>query len=818
MRERRTRLGVVLLALALVAPGCGRHVGSGSFAPRRAAAIPTVKSVSPASVAAPPMAKTPILPASMMSMRRPKAVIQPVGFTQLPGGATFVTASPDGSIWVVSSLGAGPDRSIWHYVNGTWTNIPGAATRLAVGPDGTLWAVNSSGGIYAYDGSAWSTIAGGASDISVGADGSVYVISNQGGGPYGRGIWQYTGGSWTQLPGAAVRVAASWDTGENLGNLDPGGVWVVNARDEIYYYMSGYGFMRMQGGVVEISPTKHAGLFALGHTPNADNSYPIYYLDLTSGAWTIQAGAAVSIATNTTNVYAVGSAGGIYTAPVGPPPDTPGTIREFSVGISAKSGLHAIVPGADGNIWFTEPFLFKIAKITTTGAVSEFGSGISQTGALIGGMTAGPDGNMWFTEYYFGFPNPADVNRIDKITPAGFVTEYTAGITANSNAIMIAAGPDGNMWFTESALNQVGKITTSGAATEYSAGISPASGPYYITAGPDGNVWFSEINQSAKKVGKITPAGVVTEYSTGASGMPGPIITGPDGNIWFAGNGITKMTTSGVPTQYLAGTQTDAIAPGPDGNIWFAVNNPSPSIGQMTTDGTLLAQYSTGLSLYAQIVGLAAGADNAMWFTDLHNNHIGRVTIGANPHPSPPPGAGSVVVTPASFSFSNVGAAYSLTASVSQSGFAGPFALSNANAAIATTSILNSTITVTPAGAGSTTLRVTGGSGHFADVPITVTTNGALVASPTSLSFTDVGAAANQSVVVTQGGYAGPFVVSSIDSSVATASVNGNSITVTPVGGGATTMRVTGNGQFVDVPIGVTVSNIIIHSRRRGAR
>jgi hypothetical protein len=172
----------------------------------------------------------------MTSVRIPRSAIQPVGWTQLRGGGIFVAASPDGSVWVLSSIGSGLDRSIWHYVNGSWTNIPGAAMRMSVAPDNVLWVINSAGGIYAYDGSSWSTIAGGASDITVGVDGSVYVISNQGSGTYGRGIWRYTGGSWTQLPGAAVRIAASWDTGTYPGSIAPGGFWVTNALSGIYYF------------------------------------------------------------------------------------------------------------------------------------------------------------------------------------------------------------------------------------------------------------------------------------------------------------------------------------------------------------------------------------------------------------------------------------------------------------------------------------------------------------------------------------------------------------------------------------------------------
>ena len=170
----------ISLGLFLMAAGCAGH---GTHAvPPSGGTIATAVSLSPQSFRPPAMVRTARLPSSVMtSIRTPKSVIAPVGWTQLPGGAVFVSASPDGSLWALSSAGSGADRSIWHYVAGAWANIPGAAMRLAVAPDGTLWVVNSSGGIYSWDGINWTTVAGGGSDISVGADNSVYVISSQDG-------------------------------------------------------------------------------------------------------------------------------------------------------------------------------------------------------------------------------------------------------------------------------------------------------------------------------------------------------------------------------------------------------------------------------------------------------------------------------------------------------------------------------------------------------------------------------------------------------------------------------------------------------------
>ncbi len=314
MRPVRFRIAMLLfVAGGLAMNGCGgRGAGTSAVPPRTE--VPTARSVSPASIAVAPMARTPILPPSVMTSLKPAGEIQQLGWTQIPGGGIAVAASPDGSIWVLSSVGTGPDRAIWHYASGSWTNIPGAAMRLAAAPDNSLWVVNSIGGIYHYANGAWTAIAGGASDITVGADGSVYVISNQGGGPFGYGIWHYSGGSWTQMPGAGVRIAASWDTGTYTG-VSPGGFWVTNAAEGIYYYNPGSGFAQVPGAAAALAPTKNGGLFVLGVPPSPQGD-PIYYDDLSGGGWTQQPGAAVGIATDSVHVYVTGAAGGIYMANV----------------------------------------------------------------------------------------------------------------------------------------------------------------------------------------------------------------------------------------------------------------------------------------------------------------------------------------------------------------------------------------------------------------------------------------------------------------------------------------------------------------------
>ena len=96
------------------------------------------------------------------------------------------------------------------------------------------------------------------------------------------------------------------------------------------------------------------------------------------------------------------------------------------------------------------------------------------------------------------------------------ITEYPIP-TPSSVPEDIAAGPDGNLWFTESTGNKIGRITPQGAITEYPI-PTVFSNPVGIAAGPDGNVWFTEFN--GDKIGPVVDR------------LPPPAKTGPVGSPW----------------------------------------------------------------------------------------------------------------------------------------------------------------------------------------------------------------------------------------------------------------------------------------------
>jgi streptogramin lyase len=230
-------------------------------------------------------------------------------------------------------------------------------------------------------------------------------------------------------------------------------------------------------------------------------------------------------------------------------------------------------------------------------------------GAMPWSIAAGPDGNLWFTE--------RDANKVGMINPSTHAVSEFPVPTANSWPIGITVGPDGNVWFTEAATGNIGVINpTTHSISEFpthSASIWP------ITSGPDGNLWLgpAEINPTThvfNSFGQPTPS---NDYG---------IAAGADGNLWFteydAGQiGMINPTTHAV-TEFAiprSGPAPDAITAGPDGNLWFTDdgNNGTGSyIGMINPATHAITEFPAtpyGIDAWD---GITSGPVGDLWFTD----------------------------------------------------------------------------------------------------------------------------------------------------------------------------------------------------------
>jgi IPT/TIG domain len=239
----------------------------------------------------------------------------------------------------------------------------------------------------------------------------------------------------------------------------------------------------------------------------------------------------------------------------------------------------------------------------------------------------------------------AGVVDVTVTTPAGTSTvsattkfEYTTITEYALNATpILAAGPDGNLWFAETGgansypgITQVGKITPTGSVTRYPI-TTPSNATAYITdisAGPNNTVWFTEgYYNTARRIGKISTDGSglawydLADSNSGAAALT----TGSDSKIWFLENGgtrIGRIDANGANLTWfpvaLGGSGTFSASfdmkLGPDGNVWFSA--PGGRIGKVTVAG-VVSVFTTSSNTYSfSPSGLTSGPNNLMWFTN----------------------------------------------------------------------------------------------------------------------------------------------------------------------------------------------------------
>jgi virginiamycin B lyase len=264
-------------------------------------------------------------------------------------------------------------------------------------------------------------------------------------------------------------------------------------------------------------------------------------------------------------------------------------IQQFTFPTASPWG---IIAGPDGNLWATDYGFNAIDRITSAGALTQFD--IPTLMSLPTGIAVGADGNLWFTEW--------QASQIGRISTAGAFTEFPTP-TPSAFPTGIAAGPDGNLWACESA-GAIARVTLDGELSEFALPDS-TSVPTAIATGPDGNLWFTEVG--GNRIGRITPDGNITEFSSSISG-PNAIAAGSDGALWFTGaDGLGRITTSGVVSQWSLTTPVSAIALGPDGAMWL---NGQFGLVRVTADGS-----ATYVALPSSGGTICAGPDGKVWLT-----------------------------------------------------------------------------------------------------------------------------------------------------------------------------------------------------------
>jgi streptogramin lyase len=340
-----------------------------------------------------------------------------------------------------------------------------------------------------------------------------------------------------------------------------------------------------------------------------------------------------------------------------------GSVQEFPVNAIGRGLLGYIAPGPEGSMWFTQASSFQqlfglVERIAPNGLLTgEFASHVEPFYPV--DITQGPDGNMWVTDLAL---YRDELDRIDRITPLGTMTEFSIPGRTSDHSVGptgITAGPDGNVWFTDRGEGEegkpfIGRITPAGKITEFSipagmqANLPERSRPMGIAAGSDGNLWFTDEgnNYEGKNlIGRITPAGTITEFP-----MPTPdsnpmaIALGSDSDMWFTQTGsdtVGRIAPAGAITEFAVPGISGAlggITLGPDGNIWFTGTPEVNPIGWISPTGVVHTLTGGALS-GASPSGIAAGQEGNIWFTDpgaFHPVAPSHSLIGRLVTPYPP--------------------------------------------------------------------------------------------------------------------------------------------------------------------------------------
>ncbi|EHN09380.1 hydrolase [Patulibacter medicamentivorans] len=238
-----------------------------------------------------------------------------------------------------------------------------------------------------------------------------------------------------------------------------------------------------------------------------------------------------------------------------------GTVTEFDA--PTFSAPFGIVTGPDGNLWAT--YVGGVARIPPgdpAAAVAFPIAALTSPGRIV----VGPDGNLWTA-------SGENVLRISPASPATATAFPVAGMGARG----IAAATDGQLWIVDFGSQRVVRMATDGSFTTVPVG----GGPQDIAAGPDGQVLFTNPGALEQHVGRLTGGATAPLLTPMPGDDPFGVAFGPDGAYWtanFARDTLGRIAVDGSRTTLTglsAASGPRYLTAGPGNTLWVGLERTS---------------------------------------------------------------------------------------------------------------------------------------------------------------------------------------------------------------------------------------------------
>jgi virginiamycin B lyase len=219
---------------------------------------------------------------------------------------------------------------------------------------------------------------------------------------------------------------------------------------------------------------------------------------------------------------------------------------------------------------------------------------------------------------------------------------------------LVAAAPNGNVWFTEANTTpySIGFFTPAGRVVSFPIPCTRcATGEevvytWDIEAGPDSSVWFidnharADVNHTsiASRIGHVTATGQFTFYPIPTSDATAIVPNGfghsslalaADGTVWFTENAASKAAkltpSNGAIAEYPLEMpeQASGITIGNDGKIWYTAGQSEIAMITPPTNGEFVEFL---LAAGAFPLGIATGSDGNIWIAESGRHRIARLS------------------------------------------------------------------------------------------------------------------------------------------------------------------------------------------------